>query len=129
MERKIRRSLGFVMITVVLVLITVFCFAGTVLSQTDIGIAEQEKYFASKEKELVKETREFLKEKGYPDSGVTLTRVVEETGEREYTVTVHHGKIDRMDEDSRDMLKQELEKVVFMADNCTFYHEFLVTQQ
>lgn len=116
---------GFWALTVLLVLVSAFCITGTVMSQSNSQEREVEIYYRALEKQLVCDTREYLNESGFRNSGVTLTRVVDENGMREYTMTVHHGKIDRMDENARQILKEELSQLVFAEANCTFYHEFL----
>lgn len=126
--RSGRGAIGFGVLTICLILISAFCVTGTVISQSNPGQAELENYYREKEKELVKETKEYLNEAGYANSGVTLTRVVDGDGNREYTVTVHHGKIDKMDELARESLKEELSVLAFSAENCSFCHEFLVTE-
>ena len=124
--RRGKRILGFWVLTICLVLVSAFCITGTVMSRCRPEEQELENYYREKEKELVRDTRNYLCQAGYQNSGVTLTRVVEVDGSREYTVTVHHGKIDRMDEESREDLKKELSSLHFSADNCTFFHEFLI---
>lgn len=122
-------SFRFAAATIIFVLIAAFSFAGTVMSRTDFSDAELEGYYREREEQLVRDTRAYLNEQGYFNSGVTLTRVVEEDGSREYTVTVHHGQIDRMTEEERMALSQNLAVFTFEDDNCTFYHKFLITAQ
>lgn len=120
-------TVGFWGLTVLLVFVSAFCITTTVMSRSNRAEREVESYFRVKEKQLVCDLREYLGQKGFPNSGVTLTRVVDEVGNREYTITVHHGRIDRMDEASRESLKNELSDFHFTEANCTFYHEFLAT--
>lgn len=128
MERRMKRGgAGFVLLTVFLVLFSAFCIGGTVISQSEIGERELENYYREQEKELVQEVRDYLQQAGFQNSGVMLTRVVDGDGSREYTLTVHHSKIDKMDDVSRESLGRALETLDFTADNCTFYHEFLIT--
>ena len=117
---------SFVAAVVVLTLIAVYCCAGTVMSRTDLSTEEVEAYYSIKENALVESVREFLNREGYTNSGVMLTRVVEADGSREYTLTVHHGKIDNMCEADRELLMGELEKIVFEDESSSFSHEFLI---
>lgn len=117
----------FVLATICLVFVSAFCITGTVFSQTKPGNAELESYYRQQEKALVQETRAYLNQMGFQNSGVTLSRVVDTDGSMEYTMTIHHGKIDKMDEVSRESLKKGLSAFTFPAENCTFYHEFLIT--
>lgn len=124
--RRGRVSIGFVALTVCLVFISAFCITGTVMSRSNLSERELENYYRAREQELVWETREYLNQAGFSNSGVTLTKVIDADGSREYTITIHHGKIDKMDTVSREALKEELATLAFVADNCTFCHEFLV---
>lgn len=124
--RRGKGIIGFWLLTICLVLVSAFCITGTAMSRCKPEGRELENYYREKEKELVQDTRNYLCRAGFQNSGVTLTRVVESDGSREYTVTIHHGKIDSMDEPSRENLKRELSALTFSADNCTFFHEFLV---
>lgn len=121
-----RGNVGFILLTVCLVFVAAFCVTGTVISEHDPGAKEVEAYYRQLEQELVQEIREYLAVAGFENSGVTLTRVLDGDGVREYTITIHHGTIDRMDEAAREKLTEQLSELVFVADNCTFCHEFLV---
>ena len=77
---------------------------------------------------LTKETREFLTEEGFLNSGVMLTKVVDADGSREYTLTVHHGRIDEMTEEEREILLEKMEQLVFAGEGVSFFHEFLFNQ-
>lgn len=127
MRRNKIGATGFGVLTLCLVLVSAFCITGTVMSQNDLNSQELESYYRGLERELVRETREYLGQEGFQNSGVTITRVIDTDGIREYTVTVHHGKINEMSEDARESLKEELAKLTFMAENCIFCHEFLET--
>lgn len=137
MERSVERkqdkmnggrkgTVVFGMVTVCLVLISVFCITGTVYSQSKISERELENYYREKEQKMVCEVREYLNQSGFENSGVTLTRVLEADGMREYTLTVHHGRIEGMDESGRENLKEELSAFNFTAENCIFFHEFII---
>lgn len=49
------------------------------------------------EKHFVKEVRTQLEKQGYSNSGVTVTKVMDTDGSREYKVLVHHKDIDLQD--------------------------------
>lgn len=121
--RKRAGNLGFVAVTIILVLLTALCFAGTVASRTMLDSAELEGYYRQQEDQLVSRVRSFLEEQGFAYSGVMLTRVVEPDGSREYTLTVHHGEIDRMSASERDALAEKLADLTFQDETCvvTFF--------
>lgn len=124
MERK-AGSFRFWAATVILVSVAVLSFAGTVMCRTNLSSEELDGYYREKEERLVKDTRAYLNRSGFDNSGVMLTRVVDGSGSRMYTVTVHHREIDRMEEAEREALAQELAAFAFEDDSSTFYYKFL----
>ena len=122
---KNSKNLKWILTTIVLILVTAFSIAGTVISKNDFKAGELEQYYLQKEKQLTEDVRDFLNQKGYRNSGVTVTRVVESNGNREYTVTVHHGDIDRMTEGERTVLSGEMGNLTFEDEHCTFSMNFL----
>lgn len=122
-----RSTVAFMAVTVCLVLITAFCITGTVIGQRKLEGYEQDVLYRAQENCMVQEVRDYLEKEGYKNSGVMLTRVLEADGSREYTLTVHHGKIDALTDEDREKLQKELENFDFTAENCSFRHEFLIT--
>lgn len=115
---------GFVAVTVILILVAAFFCAETVLGSFGRSNRETEEYYMAKERELTDRVREFLDGEGFRDSGVMVTRVVEEDGSREYTVAVHNREIDALEESERENLLSELERLTFIGDRCSFRHQF-----
>lgn len=124
--KKRMGTIGFLLITLLLILISAFCMAGTVKSRTTFADAELEQYFKQKEKELVTEIRAYLNDSGFQNSGITLTRVIDEVGERTYTMTIHHGKIDAMTETDRLLLAAELADHGTKPEHCNLEYSFLL---
>lgn len=118
----------FVAVTVLLVLATALLFGTKAKSGTDIGIGETEEYYLAKERELTVAIGELLRQKGFENSGVMVTRVVEEDGSRRYTVTVHHGLIDDMSDEEREKLLECLADFSFADDACSFTYRFLLDE-
>ncbi len=140
------RTILFIAVTIFLVAVIAFCISGTVMSRTAINNAELENYYRLQEKDLLVQTKAQLNELGYKNSGVTLTRMVDAGGKREYTITIHHGKIDKMSAEERSALIEVLagntsfggydlsdmsdaavlgSNAMYLAD-CSIYHEFLM---
>lgn len=117
--------IGFGAVTIFLILVTAFCCAGTVLGRAGLNQREMENYYREQERQLVSEARAYLNAGGFVNSGIMLTHITETDGSRMYTMTVHHGKIDKMSEEERQRLLAELESFAFESPNCSFYHEFL----
>ena len=123
MERR-AGIVSFVAGTVLLVLITAFFAGCTAMSRTDIGTRELEEYYLTKEQALTKDVRELLAMKGYENSGVMVTRVVEDDGSRIYTIAVHHKRIELLDDKEREMLLSQVENLVFDDEACSFFINF-----
>ena len=123
MKRRME-NIGFVAMTFGLVLVMALCCRGVVLSRTNVSVQEMEGYYQVLEDELVEDARQLLSERGFANSGVMLTRMIDESGSRQYTLTVHHGRINKMSEEDRQILLAELEQIVFEDENCTFFHKF-----
>ena len=125
MRRFFQSNITFVFVTVLFVMISAFCISQTVSGKEDAEAKEQEAFYREQENKLLADTRAFLNQEGYYNSGVTLTRVVDSDGSREYTITIHHSRIDRMDDFEKQELKNALEELIFVSKGCSFCHTFL----
>lgn len=114
-----------VITSVCLVMITAFCISGTVMSREQRTEEAESEYYRELGSIYAEEMRDFLKGQGYADSGVTVTSVEEEGGARSYTVTIHHGRIDRLTQEEKEELLTECSMVTFPDRACNVYHKFL----
>lgn len=114
------RNITFIMATVLLILISTFFITKTVQGQSDKELAAREGYYQALEQEYVNEIRAYLNEQGFLNSGVTLTRVVDEQGGRDYQVTLHHKYLERLSEEERQAVFEEIAEMAFKADGCIF---------
>ena len=114
-------SLRFWAVTIILVIVTAFCCAGTVMSRTDFSAQELEHYEREREQKLVEDVREYLRQQGYGNSGVMLTRVMDADGSREYTLSIHHSRITALDQEERERLAEELQELAFTDQSCSFF--------
>ena len=112
----------FVMITIGLIMIIILSVTKTVQCQEQTTARQNEQYYVVLEKEYVSQLREYLNEEGFLNSGIMLTRVVSEDGSREYTLTVHNSRFDRLTDSEKEALIRELEERAFEAENCSFVH-------
>lgn len=119
------KNAAFILVTACLILLSAFFISGTVQSQTAEKLCVDEKFYQDLEKEYVKEVRAFLNEQGFENSGVTLTRVVDEQGNREYDVTLHHKYLDTLCTEERESLFERIEEMAFQVSGCTFTVELL----
>ena len=86
--------------------------------------AEYRKW-SSKTLQKVPVLRDYLAEKGYADSGITMNYVTDEDGTVEYTVTIHHRKIDKLDEEEKIHLAEECKGLEAWVDPYIFSIVFL----
>lgn len=114
----------FGIITVLLVLVIVFCVKGTVFSKEKDERARENRYYAVLEDEFRKGTKSVLEENGYKDCGVTMTRVTMPDGSREYTVLLHHRKLQRLNEKEKEEVISSLSDMEFEGDVCKFCYQF-----
>lgn len=97
-----------------------------VISQSRISERAQEQYYKQQEQQYVKELRACLAEQGYENSGITLTSVTYADGSLTYTATIHHARIDRLDQAAREELSSRLAQFPTPHDNAPVSHEFLI---
>lgn len=126
--RKKAGSFGFVAATTIFLLIAAISFAGTVACGMDIKGAGAEEFYRERERRMLEDVGAFLNEQGYVNSGVALTRVVEEDGSRRYMLTVHHRRIEQMEAAQREALACQLTAFAFHDDNSIFSCEFLLSE-
>ena len=75
--------------------------------------------YQMQENEFVKEIRNCMEEQGYYNSGITLTKVMDTDGSREYKVMVHHSDLDLEDDMEVAIINEMLENISFNAENTT----------
>lgn len=126
MDRSNKFVLWTVM-TVAAMLLTAFCICGTVSGQGRGQRRIDERYYRSMEQEYKKEICRLLEAEGYRNSGVTINYITAKDGVRNYTVTIHHRRIEKLDEESRQELISRCKEVPFPVSGCLFFHEFLET--
>lgn len=114
---------GFGILTVLLLLVIIFCVKGTVLSKENSERAKQNHYYAALEEEYLTRTQELLEEEGYRNCGVNMRRVTYEDGSREYTVLLHHRKLDHMSAEEKRALENLLSQREFQDKTCMFRYE------
>ena len=124
MKKNLRRSMELVVLTLVFAVLVIFCSVLTVKSREHLSAAEQEAYYRELEDKLVSDTRKYLEIHGIHNSGIMLTRVLEDDGSRDYTMTIHHRDIENMTGEQQMVLCGELQTLVFESENCSFRHKF-----
>lgn len=122
---RVRKEAVFVMVTVFLVLILWLFVSETVMSQTEGNITVDEEAFVELEKDYVVTVRSYLDEKGYRNSGVSLTRVMDESGERSYEMVLHHKNLYKLSDEEQEIMLEEIETMAFHVSGCKFQVKLL----
>lgn len=117
-----KKTVCFVGATILLIFTTAFCVAGTVQSQSSKKMKLHESYYQQLEQEYVEEMREYLTDEGFINCGIMLTRTVCEDGSRQYQVTIHNSRFDRLTVAEKAVLQKDLEERAFAEENCFFTH-------
>lgn len=116
---KILQKLPITLIvSVFLILVIAFCVSDTVFSQGSHERAMEERYYREMENIYVQEVGDLLADKGYENSGIIMTYVLDENGMRTYTVTIHHRRIDRLSEEERSALLLQCSGIAFPDTAC-----------
>lgn len=114
----------FGILTVLLVLVIIFCIKGTVMSMENPERVKQNHCYAAWEEEYLESARDLLNREGYTDCGINLTWVAYEDGSREYTVLIHHRKLERLSEEQKGGLRTLLSRGEFQDKTCSFRYDF-----
>ncbi len=121
-----KRNLVMVILTVMLMGIIFFFVSMIAKSTTDFSRVELEGYYKPLEDKLVEDARSYLEQAGFRNCGVMLTRVIDDEGEREYKLTVHHAKLNALTEEMREEVAAGFEQLYFQDEHSSFRHSFLL---
>ena len=124
--KSFKREGAFYFVTMALIMVIAFCVTHTVMGQSKMDDPALENYYREKENIMVSGVRDYLEANGFFNSGVSLTRVIDIYGNRSYTLTIHHDRIDAMDSEERNILGDEISAFGFDTNECTFKTEFLI---
>lgn len=116
-----KKTVCFIGATILLILTTAFCVAGTVQSQSNKKVQLAESFYQQMEEGYMDELRAYLTEEGYINCGIMLTRTVYEDGTREYQVVLHHNRFERLSDTQMCALKEAVEEKAFEAEGCSFF--------
>lgn len=107
-------------LTVILVLVIVFCVKGTVMSRENAERGKKNRYYAVLEQEYLDRTKQFLEEEGLQGCGMNIRWVADGDGKREYTIHLYHKKLSRMTEEDKSVLTDMLTQMEFQDEACSF---------
>ena len=99
---------GLSMLTAFLVLAAALCVGGTVMSKERRDYTQENERYALLEDAFRERAKGILEERGYRNSGVTVTWTRENGGARSYRVEIHHRGIGSLCDDERKRLTEEL---------------------
>lgn len=119
------RAYRFYLITIGLIFITFTAMTMSVNATKDRRLQHKNKYYEQMEDDYVEVLRSTLSDKGYVNAGITMTKIFYENGKREYTVKLHHKRMERLNADERQMLLAELSEIGFADGECVVYLKFL----
>lgn len=114
---------GMVWLTGFLVMVLVLCISNQAFGSEPQNDYRSE-YYRNIEKAYTDAVRASLDDMGYRNAGVTMTRMVNE-GFVEYTITVHHSRIDALDEAERCELTDLLLMEPIQIENSTVSVRYL----
>lgn len=125
LSSRVRKEAVFVMVTVFLVLILWLFVSETVMSQTEGNITVDEEAFLELEDDYVGAVRTYLEGKGYRNSGVALTRLVDESGDRSYEMVLHHKNMYKLSLEEQETMLEEIAAMAFHVSGCKFQVKLL----
>ena len=115
----------FILITIFLTMISAFFITSTVKGQSTENNKEQAAYYDQVESDYLVLLKEELKMAGYENCGITMTKILNEDGSREYTVLIHHKSINKLSKLEKQELLSSLLPAEFSSDEIIFLHKFL----
>ena len=121
-----KRKKYFILVTAILFLVAVLSWAGTVYSKGTDTYGLRDRRLKEQEQECLLEIRTVLQGYCCEESGVTMTKIIDRKGNRQYKVVIHHKKIKEMDLAKKEKLKKDLEEIRFKQRNFSISYEFLL---
>lgn len=119
-----RKNILISAVTVLFILVILFCSVETVMSQNKTD-SKNRQYYDAMEEEYRSNIEQTLDEKGFENSGVNIRWTSNGDGTRVYTVIINHYGINMLNDCGRAELLHELSGFEFADENNSFYYEFL----
>ena len=115
----------FYMFTIMIVFVLFSFVTIRVKGQGELDFAADRELYEQLEDEYTQHLKNMLEDKGYRNAGITMTKIYQPDGNREYTVLIHHKRIDQLSDGEKIILLNELAAVSFAGDQCSILHKFL----
>lgn len=113
------------LITIIVILAGSFMWRLTVKAQDEDSEVVSYDYYRDIEELYKNNLRNKLDGLGFKNAGITMTRVYLSENELEYTVLIHHKKIDRMSDLEKELLLKNIEVLRLEVEQCKFQEIFL----
>ncbi len=113
------KSFGTKIIIVMLTFVIIFCISGTVYCRDKRLSRSGELSYRAQEQEYERELRALLEEKGYRNSGVMMNSITQADGARSYIITIHHKKIEALDNMEKSALAAQCQDIKVLMENCS----------
>lgn len=120
------KELLFLLVAAALVVITVLMVYSTrqhIQQRKGDAIQreETEENYREMEEQYRLQVQEVMTQAGYPNSGVTMTYVTGENGDRQYTVQIHHRRLEKMKAEEQEQLKRQVLDVTGQMGACFLF--------
>lgn len=112
------KKILFITSTILFIMISVLCVCTTVQSQEKGKQCIDDEMFDRISKEYEDKLREVLEEAYCTNSGINISYVTNDDGNRNYNVKVHHKLITLMNDQARQELLKQLYQVDFAVSDC-----------
>lgn len=109
---------GFYIVAAALVLFIFSMMTMTVNATEDKKLQHQNAYYEEMEDAYLDSLKGALTGKGYRNAGITMTKIFYENGEREYTVKIHHKRMEELSPKEQEGLLEELSMTPFADNQC-----------
>lgn len=113
----------FLMVAAALVIVTILMVHSTRqhIDQRKGDAIQQEETaenYREMEEQYLSQVQAVMARAGYPNSGVTMTYVTGENGDRQYTVQIHHRRLENMKAEEQEQLKQQVQDATGQMGAC-----------
>ena len=111
--RRNTKSIVLIVVALVIAVVTFITTSITVTSCKKGAASDNAAYYHQLEQAYVKEARKVMNDQGYFDAGITMTRRMNEAGDRIYTVKVHHNRLNNASFEKTNELMELLSNIPF----------------
>ena len=111
--RRNTKSIVLIVVALAVAVVTFIIISITVTSCKKGAAYDNAAYYHQLEQAYVKEARKVMNEQGYFDAGITMTRRMNEAGDRIYTVKVHHNRLNNASFEKTNALMELLSNIPF----------------